>query len=690
VTLNPAQKQAVDHHEGPLLVMAGPGSGKTRVVTHRTAKLIERGISPSRIMLVTFTKKAAGEMRGRLKKLVGGDGAKAIWCGTFHALSARMLRSFEDDRLRQGRGRDFIIYGPSDGESVVKLIASELELEKEDYKPADMREFISRCKSAALSPDDVDISDERGERGERMRDIWLGYEAALKRANAFDFDDLLLVVMRLAESDTAVGRGMRNRFSHVLVDEYQDTNVVQFRLTRAFAEGSGNICVVGDHRQSIYGFRGADHRNILAFGQNFPGATVVDLDENYRSSPQIVACFNAIIDGSAMRTPNAGFELVDIRSCADQEREADKVASDILAKIRRRGVPPTELAVLYRVHALSRAIEDRLRNAGVPYQIVGGTSFYDRAEVRNILSYLRLVDNPQSDVDFTRVVNVPPRRIGAKILGRVSRLAEGGQLWAAAERLLLDASFKGAGRDGLQRFVLALRQAKRAHDELRALGPGQDADGRDRSLAAVTRQLIDASGYRAYLEKKLREYEGQKRAPAADKISAKIRNIEEVASAVAAYEARVKEPTLAGFLEEVSLLSDQDKLVDGKVSLMTIHASKGLEFDAVWLIGAEKGFLPSARATTESEIEEEDRLAFVACSRARKWLSITYCDRRLVYGEERDRWPSPFLERLPVEASMWLERDRRLEAEAHAAPRALGPTSTVAALKDLASRGGRS
>ncbi len=633
-TLNAAQAEAVEHFEGPLQIMAGPGSGKTKTVTHRVARLLERGVEPSRILLVTFTKKASAEMQVRIGQLVGKQNANAVWAGTFHGICNRFLRAFKHDRDREGRKRDFTIYDQKDAVAVAKAAVSELGLDKKQWPERDMQSRISRLKGQGVTAEEAPEHDEQAVIG---KNIWLRYEAILLHNNAFDFDDLMCVVMRQAESGLENGRFLCSRFDHVLVDEYQDTNAVQFRLVKALGSGTNNVCVVGDLRQSIYSFRGADHTNLLLFKERYPTAKLVDLTLNYRSTKTIVAAFNCLQPGSVMETPNATGDLIRVRGCRDGEHEADVVAGQILEKIRE-DVPRSELAVLYRVHALSRAIEERLRDAGVKYQIVGGTKFYERKVVKDVLAYIRLLSNPQSDLDFERVINVPPRALGPKAVDRVRQEARRtGKSMCETVPTVLDA-FKGNARSGLQRFHLLLVQAHR--------------DRHAGTLADAVATMLVSSGYRKHLDAKQKTAATKRKAVDAEKYAQQLLHLDQVVAAVTAYEKRHKEPSFEGFLEEVSLLTDQDSLKGDAVSLMTIHGSKGLEYNAVWVIGFERGLLPFGRsgksngapdAPMDVDMAEEARLAFVACSRPRKWLSLTYAAERMMYGKTEQKGPSRFL-----------------------------------------------
>lgn len=645
--LNPAQREAVEHGDGPLLIAASPGSGKTACATSRVAKLLERGVSAHRILLLTFTNKAANEMRERVVKYVGAD-AKRVVAGTFHSVCVRLLRGFESDALRDGRKKDFSIYDGDDSEGCVKMAISELELDKKEFKASEFREKISLAKANALTWQDMPEDDDLAIIGKR---IWQRYEEILKHNNALDFDDLLNVVMRRAEADDDCGRALRQRFTHVLVDEYQDTSHVQFRLVKALGS-SRNISVVGDPNQAIFSFRAADPKNIRDFAKEFPDAKVVHLATNYRSSKNIVSTFNSLVPEGFATTDNPVGDRTLIRSFGDDAAEARFVVAGILNKIAN-GTPPGEIAVLYRIHALSRSIEEELRRQGQRYQLVGGMGFYERKVVKDSMAYLRLISNPDSDLDFERIINEPARGLGEKAVAKIRERARnaGKSLSAGVEDALASGLITGKAYEGLQRFYYVMKQ-------VREVAEGT-SHGR---LAAAANHLLTATGYRLSLETKFNRFKKERKAAEAEKVVQDKYNLEQVVAAVDAYEKRVEKATLQGYLEEVSLISAQDDLGGAKITLATGHSTKGLEFDAVWVVGFERGMLPFALAATEAEQEEEGRLAYVMCSRPRKWLTISYCDERFLRGRIETTGPSEFLDRIPVECSIWRERDEKLEA----------------------------
>lgn len=638
MTLNPAQRAAVDHGHGPLLINATAGSGKTRTITERTAALLERGVDPQRLLLVTFTNKAAREMKERIAKLVGNDLAKAIWAGTFHSVCRRLLRSFPDDVQREGRTADFSIYDDDDSLGCVKGAMNELLIDPKKVKPGDLREFISRQKADGMLPADLDVGDTNGDDLATMQyQVWKRYEAILRSNNAYDFDDLLNVTMRTSESDTEVGRVLRTKWTHVLVDEFQDTSEVQFRLVQAWAH-TRNLTVVGDINQSLYAWRGANPENILDFQRkHFPEAKVVDMKTNYRSTKRIVTFANAFIENGDAEAARDEGEPVHIQGFPDEDAEARFVADGIQARLRS-GVPTGECVVLYRNHVLSRAIEDQLRNRGIRYDIVGGTTFYERRVVRDILSYLRLIINPESNIDFERVVNTPPRGLGDKAVAKIRERARerGVSMTRAVTAALAEGVITGKPKDSIQRFMLLL---KHAHEDLQT-----------RPASVVASNLLLASGYKEFLEGRVEKLKGERKHAEAEKAFRDVEHIEAVVAAITAYEKRTSKPTLQGYLDEVALITAQDDAKGDKVLLSTIHGYKGLEADAVWVIGFEDGILPPRNTVDPSE---ERRVAFVACSRARKYMTVTYAEERMRYGKTERTGSSPFLESIQEGCFYW-------------------------------------
>jgi len=631
------------------------------VVTARAAKLIAGGVRPEEMLLVTFTNKAAGEMKERLRLMAGAEATSRLWAGTFHSICARILRKLRGDAEREGRSADFSIYDDKDTLALVKRAATENGLDPKMTDHQEIRSWISWRKNGGgawshaegdreprFIPEDLVPESELEE---KWRAIWVDYDRLLTASNAYDFDDLLGVMMRLVEGGSALGNGICHRWSHVIVDEYQDTNEVQFRLVRALS-ARRNLCVVGDHRQAIYGFRGANYRNILLFKDRYEDAEVVSLDTNYRSDGNIVTCFNALFEDSEMKpvVGRSAGKKIEVAGCIDEEHEATAVCGRIATALEM-GVPPSEIAVLYRVHALSRAIEERLRDSGLAYQVVGGLSFYERSVVKNALAYVRLVTNPHSDVDLERVINLPPRGLGPDAIGRLHVLAAERRcsLWDAIPSLIPLCTPKPAR--GLQSFQLLVKQAQEDYSSKRV------------GLADIVESLLVRSGYRQRLmeerttrqEKigaedlrrpKTRKGRVAKEVVEAERAEQNLLNLDQVVAAVEAYEGRIREPTLQGYLEEVALITDQDQLKDGAVSLMTIHAAKGLEYQYVFVVGVESKILPFVRA---EDLSEELRLLFVAVSRAKKSLSLSYAMARRMFGQIEQKCPSDFLNRVPLE-----------------------------------------
>ena len=644
VSLSEAQRAAVEHSEGPLLINATAGSGKTRVITQRAAKLIERGVDPDSILLVTFTNKAASEMTSRLGNLVDFETAKRIHCGTFHGICVRLLKQFEGDAEREGRPRDFTIYDQSDAEAIVKAATSELGIDPKVVKPNDVHQRISRAKSDGKLPEDVTD----GSFADDLRAIWRRYEIITLANKAFDFDDLVNVVMRAAEKDSPTARWLRNRWQYILVDEYQDTSAVQCRLTKQLAS-SGNLTVVGDVNQSLYSWRGATTENILKFAtHHYPTSKVVDMNTNYRSSKRIVAVTNAFRSNGEANTPNALGESVQVRSFRDAAAEARFIVKDVQTRIAL-GTPPSECVVLYRNHVVSSLIEKELRERGLPYDIVGGRKFYELRVPRDCLAYLNLLCNPANNLALERIINTPARGIGDKVFDSLRMLARDRDMamLAAIPSALACCSLTQAQQGGLMRFNFMYKHAQAM------LQHGKPSD--------VARELLKQAKIEESLLNKAAALEVKGKHPEAEQTRRDAAYVEQIVAAVEAYEGRVKTATLSGFLDEVAMITARDDASGRRVLLSTIHGIKGLEADAVWVAAFEEGILPGVKM--DSDVLEEQRVAFVALSRARKYLTLTYADVRACYGKMAAAGPSKFLDMLPVEASVWAERDQRLKAE---------------------------
>ncbi len=657
--LNEPQTEAVLHVDGPLLVFAGAGSGKTRVITYRIANLVAtHHVAPYKILAVTFTNKAAGEMRERLRHLLGEDVARDLWVGTFHATCARLLRRHH---AAVGLGRDFVIYDDADQRSVVNRIVKDLQIDDKRYPPRMLLAQIHKNKQEGRGPGEMAVANYLEEVAVK---VYSAYEAHLRASNACDFDDLLLHILRLVESDdpdlgdelqfpppevdlaSEAGAAIRRQFKYVLVDEFQDTNNVQYRLVRAMVRAHGNLAVVGDDDQSIYSWRGADVRNIRGFSQDFPDAKVVRLEQNYRSSKRIVRAALGVIAPSAQRVPkdlwtaNDEGELIKVRACNDERDEAAQVVGTIRAW-EDEGFSRKEIAVLYRTHAQSRVLEEAMRSARIGYKIVGGLRFFDRAEIKDLLSYLRLTVNPKSDVDLLRVINVPTRGIGDTTVDRVQAVASARKLtMVEAVRMVaagtLEANVAAAARKKLQAFVAII-------DDLQArvsMPPGD--------LAAYA---LERTGYAAMLD-----------AEGTAEATTRIQNLEELVGSIRDYEesarAEGETPTLAGFLEKTALVTTADEQkTDQAVTMMTVHGAKGLEYRGVMIVGLEDELFPNKGVrpgddnaeSAADDLEEERRLAYVAITRAREKLVLLYASQRTLYGQTRYGRPSRFLKDLPQE-----------------------------------------
>jgi DNA helicase-2/ATP-dependent DNA helicase PcrA len=638
--LNEPQAGAVAHAAGPLLVFAGAGSGKTRVITYRIANLIARErVAPWRILAVTFTNKAAGEMRARLEKLCGAELARALWVGTFHATCAKLLRIHG-----QGVGvrPNFVIYDAADQKAVVSRALKELDLDEKRYPARAVLAHIHKHKQEGRGPDEAAAHSYVDDVALRL---YRTYEERLRAANAVDFEDLILLVARILSDtkDTTEGDKIRRRYDYVLVDEFQDTNATQYRFLRELVRDHRNLCVVGDDDQSIYRWRGADVRNIRYFRRDYPDAEVVKLEQNYRSTGRIVAAALGVISRSNEREPkelwtaNEPGEFVRVVAARDERDEAAFVV-DTIRRARAEGTDLREIAVFYRIHAQSRVLEEAMRAANVPYQIIGGMKFYDRAEVKDALAYLRVLLNPGSDVDLLRIVNVPPRGIGQTTVDRLTAWAtlNGTSIFDALARIEEIGDLGNAAKKKLGAFRELLAKL-RAESEI---APSE----------MVTR-VLDESGYLQALEKE-----------DTAESDARTENLQELASSMQDYEAEAEAagevPSLAGYLERVTLVSDVDAIPnpdgtttrdDARVVLMTVHGAKGLEFEHVLLTGMEEQMFPykGVEPGESDELEEERRLAYVAITRARRHLVMTHTQMRQIFGTTRWNRPSRFLGEFP-------------------------------------------
>jgi DNA helicase-2/ATP-dependent DNA helicase PcrA len=643
--LNPQQREAVLAVSGPVLILAGAGSGKTRVITHRIAHLVlDRGVDSSAILAVTFTNKAAEQMKARAEVLLAGRPLRA-WISTFHSFCVRLLRR---EAKAAGLPPGFLIYDEDDQLAAVRQALRALDLSEKLHPPRRLLARISAHKnSGRVEPD------EDGYAADLAGRVAARYHEVLRAAGALDFDDLLLRAVRLLDENESVRRAWQARFPYLLVDEYQDTNRAQYELVRLLAGPEGNLTVVGDEDQSIYSWRGARISNILDFERDFPGARVFRLEENYRSGQRILDAAGGLVSrnlrrkGKTLRAVKGHGEPVRLHEAVDEFQEAAWVTERVAA-LRARG----QVAVLFRMNAQSRLFEEALLRLRLPYLVVGGVGFYERREVKDVLAYLRLLLNPRDAVAFHRVVNVPPRGIGAKTVGEIDRVAarSGTSPWEAAHRLVDEAALPARALVPLREFLENVETLGR---EALASEPSSGAPG----LRRLIEHVLERSGYGAALARD-DSHESQER----------LENLAELLGAAVDYEAREDAPSLAGFLDRAALLSETDRLRDDvPVLLMTLHAAKGLEFESVFLVGLEEGLLPHSRSLAgEEALEEERRLCYVGMTRARERLHLSWARSRQVFGERRLTAPSRFLAELPGEA---LEASGRLPPQPPAATR---------------------
>ena len=625
--LTPAQREAVIHVDGPLLVLAAAGSGKTRVITRRVAHMLGQGIGGGNILALTFTNKAAGEMKQRIEALVPKSG---VWVGTFHGLCARLLRSYAP---LVGIDRSFTIFDQSDRLRAVKDAMEKLDLEDASVTPERIDSAISRAKNDLITPEAM--SKRAGDHVQAVTaKVYARYQERLKAASAVDFDDLLVHLVTILKKHPDVRRDLDARFRYVLVDEYQDTNLAQYAIIKALCVDRPNLCVTGDPDQSIYGWRGANIKNILEFEHDYPGCKVVKLERNYRSTKNILLAADALIRHNRKRkakdltTENPQGQPVELTVYGTETEEAHGVASKIVGLVREGKYAYKDVAVFCRVTALTRGLEQAFRSAKVPYQVVGGLSFYERQEIKDVLSYLSLMANPKNDIAFNRVVNVPPRGIGKTTLEKLGERAE------ALEIPRLAMAREAAAVPGLkERAARSLRDFSMLMDELVAL--------RDHSAEEVIRRLLTLSGYREAL--KAEGTTGEDR----------LANIDELVSAAREFDREHPGGTVIDFLEDVSLSSAVDRWNDdgGSVTLMTLHAAKGLEFPVAFIVGLEQGLLPHSRSNeSDDELEEERRLLFVGITRAERELYLSHCRIREFRGQRQATIPSCFLAELPNDA----------------------------------------
>jgi DNA helicase-2/ATP-dependent DNA helicase PcrA len=634
--LNPPQREAVKHGEGPLLVLAGAGSGKTRVLTHRIAYLLATGAArPGEILAITFTNKAAAEMRERVGQLIGRS-VRAMWVTTFHSACARMLRA---DAERLGYSRGFTIYDESDSLRMLKRCLRELGVDPKRYPPRAIRSQISGAKNQLIDADTY--AETQGSVFEEVvAEAFPLYEKRMLEANAMDFDDLLVRTVNALELFEEVRERWRRTFRHVLVDEYQDTNHAQYRLLQLLASEHGNLMVVGDEDQSIYGFRHADIRNILDFEQDFPEAASVKLEQNYRSTQTILSAANAVVERNRERRPKRlwteieGGEQVQLSELGDEHEEARWVAAEIERLGEEHGVARSDVAVFYRTNAMSRVLEDTLVRFELPYQVIGGTKFYEKAEIKDAVAYLSLLINPADQVSFSRIVNSPRRGIGNTSQGRLASYANtaGLTIWEVMER----------AEDVPGLSAAAIKAVSRFYETMVGLRERVE----DSPVAAVLEAVLNESGYLEALAAE-RTVEAEGRAE----------SLEELVGVAAEFdinreqEGESETPPLEEFLQQISLVSDQDSIEDKQelITLMTLHNAKGLEYDTVFVVGCEDGAFPHMRALEEGSEEEERRLCYVAITRARQRLYMTWARERRLFGRAEHNLPSRFIDELPAE-----------------------------------------
>ena len=632
-TLNKEQKEAVLHTEGPLLLLAGAGSGKTRVLTHRVAYLIdELGVNPWNILAITFTNKAAQEMRERVDQ-IAGFGADQVWVATFHATCMRILRRHID---RLGYDTNFTIYDTDDQKTVIKQVCKRLNIDTKMYKERTLLSEISSAKDELVDVREFEVKSVGDYRKSVTAKVYREYQDTLKKSNALDFDDIIVKTVELFKSCPEVLYNYQERFRYIMVDEYQDTNTAQFELIRLLADGYRNLCVVGDDDQSIYKFRGANIRNILDYEKIYPDAKVIKLEQNYRSTQNILDAANAVIRNNrgrkekALWTEKGAGNRIHFRQFDNAYEEAEYIADDISDKVNKNGVAYADCAVLYRTNAQSRLLEERMVVEGIPYHVVGGVNFYARQEIRDILAYLKTIDNGRDEVALRRIINVPKRSIGTASLEKVADYAQ------MKDITLFDALCEADQIRGLGRAEAKIRGFVNLIEVLRS---GLSSY----TLPDLIKSLLERIDYAEYLR-------DQDEESAEDRLG----NVDELITKAAVYEETHDEPSLSEFLEEIMLVADIDNVEDGdnRVLLMTLHSAKGLEFPVVYLAGMEDGLFPSLMTIASDdplEIEEERRLAYVGITRAKEDLTLTCARSRMLRGETQYNPVSRFVREIPKE-----------------------------------------
>ena len=632
-TLNKEQKEAVFHTEGPLLLLAGAGSGKTRCLTHRIAYLIdEMGVKPWNILAITFTNKAAGEMRERVNQLVD-YGADQVWVSTFHSMCVRILRRHID---RIGFANEFTIYDTDDQKTVMKNICKRLDINTKIYKERALLGAISSAKDELIGVREYELNAANDMNQRTYAKVYREYQETLQKNNALDFDDLIVKTVELFKSCPEILDSYQERFQYIMVDEYQDTNTAQFELVRLLAQKNRNLCVVGDDDQSIYKFRGANIRNILDFEKYFPEAKVIKLEQNYRSTQSILDAANAVISNNERRkdkalwTERGNGELVHFRQFDNAYEEAEYIADDVCRKVRKQGAQYKDFAVLYRTNAQARLLEERMIMEGVPYNVVGGTNFYARAEIKDILAYLKTIDNGRDDVAVRRIINIPKRGIGAVSVEKIEDYAQMRDISLYDAMELADEIMSlGKTAAKIRPFVQLIRELRKASSEL--------------TIAELIQEIVEKIQYAQYLQDNDDE-------SAEDRIA----NVDELITKAVAYQEMHDEANLTEFLAEVALVADIDKVEDddNRVLLMTLHSAKGLEFPNVYLAGMEDGLFPGQSAiwtNDQEDIEEERRLAYVGITRAMNDLTLTCARSRMIRGETQYNPVSRFVREIPEE-----------------------------------------
>ena len=632
--LNPAQKQAVEHTDGPLLIMAGAGSGKTKVLTCKVANLLAKGVSPWSILAITFTNKAATEMRERVDRMIG-EGAKDVWLSTFHSFCARFLRrEVEATGLYK---RNFVIYDSSDSQVVIKDCLKELNLDPKQYAPSSIQNAISNAKNQLMGPKAM-ARDADNFFQQKVAEVYALYAKKLRTNNAMDFDDLLMVSVLLLEEHEEIRVKYQSRFKYILVDEYQDTNGAQYQLTKILAAKHHNLCVVGDADQSIYGWRGADIRNIMDFEEDYPEARTIKLEQNYRSTKNILAAANAVIEHNINRkkkelwTENATGEKLTIYEARDERDEAEFIATTVMKQKTIFNASYGDMAVLYRTNAQSRVVEETFMRRGIPYTMVGGLKFYDRKEIKDILAYLRVIYNPLDTVSLLRIINVPKRGLGATTVAKLADFAENNGLTlfdviSSEETLSQIPGITARIKKPLELFSTFIFQFMGYQSNMR--------------IDDLIEKVLEESGY-------LRELQEEKK----PENESRIENLKEFVGVARDFQKTEDNPNLENFLSTLSLVSDIDnaEMEDDRITLMTLHSAKGLEFPTVFMVGMEEGLFPHSRTLMDdNEIEEERRTCYVGITRAQRKLYLTCAHQRTIYGKTSMSTPSRFLDEIPEE-----------------------------------------